>query len=240
MKKHLLLLLTLLTVAGAAKAQEATTDSAASPKERTRHFALGVLGGMDRNYHTVDMAYMTEFKYDKYSPGYTFGIQATYAPLKWFSLRTDVVMVQKNYHMDHVLPQQRINTNTTTENNYLNVPVTLRLSLGRAFRVHVFGGGYVGYWLSSRRYGVSYSMSHEEDADKFDEVRPFNEVRDNRFDAGLVYGAGISGIIIKKIEVGAEVRWFYGLTDIQNNYMRHQSPRYNTTFVIQGGVSYWL
>jgi hypothetical protein len=86
---------------------------------------------------------------------------------------------------------------------------------------------------------VTYSFSNDREY-TFDEDVEFNDKRDNRIDKGFTWGAGISGWIKGRIEVGAEVRWYYGIEDIQKPYMRNLNPRYNTTFAIQGGVSYWL
>jgi len=44
----------------------------------------------------------------------------------------------------------------------------------------------------------------------------------------------------KKIDVSVDMHWYYGLTDVQKNYMTNLNPRYNTTRAIQVGISYWL
>ena len=227
---------------------QAQTDSvpAATPARAT-HWTLGLLGGIDRNYHQVDMSYMKDIIYDKFTTGATLGLRATYNPWKWIGLRADVVLIEKNYHMDHVTKreyQQDIITQTTTENLYLNVPLMLDLSFGRRVRVHLSGGGYVGYWLSSHRSGTSYSMTYmmygDEESNTFDEDVPFNETRDNRLDAGFAYGGGLSVNIWKGLDVSAEVRYYYGVLDIQNDYMRNLNPRYNTTLAFQGSITWSL
>ena len=83
-------------------------------------------------------------------------------------------------------------------------------------------------------YGL---VSYDEVVD-FDS--PESHVRDNRTDIGFVWGGGLSGIVAKRIEIGIEARWYYGIYDIQQQYMAQLNPRYNTTFVVQGGVSYWF
>ena len=47
-------------------------------------------------------------------------------------------------------------------------------------------------------------------------------------------------MILGKIEVGAEIRWYYSITDIQKPYMTNLNPRYNTAVAFQAGLSYWL
>ena len=229
-----------------------TGDSATTPTPapHTTHWTLGVLGGYVRNYHQIDMSYMSDMKYDRFSLGSTFGIRATYNPWRWIGIRADVVLIEKNYHMDHVSHleyRDDIITQTTTNNLYLNVPLLLDFSFGRRVRVHLSGGGYVGYWLSSHRKGMSYSMTYmlypqerSVSYNEFDEDVPFNEKRDNRLDAGFAWGGGLSVRIWNELRVTAEARWYYGVLDIQNDYMRNLNPRYNTTFTLQGGVSWSL
>ena len=218
----------------------AAQEDVESP-QRTYHWSFGINAGIDRNYHSVDMSYMSDMKFDKYAAGSAFGISIGYAPLKWLSVNTGVVFIQKNYHMDHVFDYSTMHVSlpTTTTNEYLDIPLELKFSFGQKVKVHVFGGGYYGYWLKSHREGVTYSFSNEKD-NEFDEDVEFNEKRDNRVEYGFTYGGGISGRIRDRIEIGGEVRWYYAVTDIQKPYMRFLNPRYNTTFAVTVGVSYWL
>ena len=228
---------------------QAQTDSVpAAPSARATHWTLGFVGGVDRNYHQVDMSYMKDIIYDKFTTGSTLGLRASYNPWKWLGLRADVVLIEKNYHMDHVTrlsSTDQIITQTTTENLYFNAPLMLDLSFGRRVRVHLNGGGYVGYWLFSHRSGKSYSLTYysldgNESANEFDEDVPFNETRDNRLDAGFTWGGGLSVNIWKGLNVNAEVRYYYGVLDIQNDYMRNLNPRYNTTIAYQGSITWSL
>ncbi len=208
---------------------------------RPRHFSIGITAGIDRNYHSVDMVYMSDMKFDKFRTGSVYGFRIGYAPLKWLSINTGAVLIQKNYHMDHVFEYYnlRYSLNTTMTNDYVNVPLELKLSVGRVVQIHAFGGVFGGYWLRGHRKGNTYSFSNERYFD-VDEDWEFNDKRDNRIEKGFTWGAGLSGKIIDRIEVGAEIRWYYSITDIQKPYMQNLNPRYNTAFAIQGGLSYWL
>jgi len=231
-----LLLVWLAAVPVVLSAQE---DVQAEP--RTRHFSFGITAGMDRNYHSVDMVYMSDMKFDKFRTGTVFGLRLGYAPLKWLSINTGAVLIQKNYHMDHVFEYYylRYSLNTTSTNDYINVPLELKLSVGKTVRLHAFGGVFGGYWLKGHRKGVTYSFSNERNY-SFDEDYVFNDKRDNRIEKGFTWGAGLSGMILGKIEVGAEIRWYYSITDIQKPYMTNLNPRYNTAVAFQAGLSYWL
>ena len=242
MNKQTLLLLTLLFVAPILCAQQ--TDTLISlPPASSYHslWSVGLTAGLGRNYHVVDMSYMTDYRYSKYAPGSSFGLQLGFSPLRWLTLRVDGVMLQKNYQRSHVIGGTTISLPDTTRNTYINLPVLLMFNVGKVVRLHAYGGGYWGRWLASRRTGTTYGMnglvSYDEQLD-FDS--PESQLRDNRSDVGFVWGGGISGIIKQKIEVGVEARWYYGLYDIQKDYMSHPNPRYNTTFVLQGGISYLL
>lgn len=222
-----------------------TVSAQVTPKEevvltgRPTHFSVGVLGGFDRNYHIVDMAYMADYKYSKYAPGMSYGLSLGFSPWKWLTLRVDGMMVDKNYYRDHVVNQNNTSYPDTTLNRYLNVPMVVMLNVGNTVRLHAFGGGYVGYWLSSHRIGRSMGVmgNPSYDAD-VDFSSPESQMRDNRNDLGLTWGGGLSFVVKRHFEIGAEVRWYYGMQDIQKPYMTNLNPRYNTTFVIQGGVNY--
>ena len=184
-------------------------------------------------------------KYDKYVDGGTYGLHVQYNPWHWIGFRAEAVFIQKSYHMDHVtyLYSNRFATQTTTINNYINIPLMLDLSLGGMVRVHLFGGGYWGYWLTSHRSGVTYPLRG--DVNEFDEYvdldqpLPYSDdglTRFNRQEWGLVYGGSLTLTLLNRWMINVEARSHYSLTDIQNPYMRNHFPRYNTTFVIQGGV----
>lgn len=241
----------LCAAVGTGWAHESATGEMDSTKRavqssRFRHWSLGVSAGMDRNYHTVDMSYMSDMEFTKYEEGYSLGAQFSYRPLRLLSVRLDAVLLNKNYRMDHVkqLQSVRYYTYTLTENSYVHVPLTVALNVGRVVRVSVFGGVYGGYWLTSHRSGESLSLSSrvygDETVNAFDEDVVFDEQRDNRRDAGFVWGAGVCAALLDRIELGAEVRWYYSTQDIQMEYQRGLNPRYNTTMVLQAGVSFCL
>ena len=89
---------------------------------------------------------------------------------------------------------------------------------------------------------------HVYGSDTFDEDVPFNDTRDQRLDAGLTFGAGVGtnvlgllgGEALQRLTLEFEIRWYYGMLDIQKDYMRNLNPRYNTTLAFQGGISYTL
>ncbi len=208
------------------------------PRKAPSSLSVGLFGGSSMNRYDIDVAYAVDMQYSEKS-GYTMGLSAAYHPTGWFSLQADFVVVQKNWRLDRTNRYVSF-VYTEATNNYLSLPVTVNISLGRTFRVNGFFGGYVGYWLSGHRSGMSYGIIESGDNTRFDDDYEFSDVRDNRFDAGLTYGVGLRCTIVKKIELSGELRWYYGLTDLQKNYMTNLNPRYYTTRALQFGVGYWL
>ena len=84
-----------------AQENSAPVEPAAETSPRTPHFSIGVLGGLDRNYHIVDMSYMTDYSFSPYAPGTSYGVQLGYSPWKWLTFRVDGVMLNKNYYREH-------------------------------------------------------------------------------------------------------------------------------------------
>ena len=238
---RLFFLLLLVILPSTLLSQEIAADTSIEvvQKSRPRHFSVGVLGGLDRNYHITDMSYMNDYSYSKYAPGYSFGIQFGYTPVQWLTIRMDGVLTEKNSYRSHVITSYNTSFPDTTISGYFNLPLLLQLNVGRLVQLHAVGGGYVGYLLSRSRMGLTQGMNNiYYYSEPVDLDSPESVIRDNRFDAGIVYGAGLSAVIAKMFEIGVEVRWYYGLTDTQKDYMAHLNPHYNTTFVMQGGLSY--
>lgn len=238
MRKTLVLLL--LAVVGMA-----SLNAQVLPKEEVvrvhphKYFSVGLLGGIDRNYHVADLSYMNTYGYSKYTEGKSYGLQFGFSPWRWMTIRVDGVMIEKNVNRTHLVSRTGTSYPDTSLNQYVNVPLLLQFNIGKVVRLHAFGGGYWGYWLSSTHSGRTMGLSGDYE---YNERVDFNSseslVRDNRTELGLTYGAGLSTILFNTVEVGVELRWYYSVTDVQKPYMANLNPHYNTTFVGQLGLSY--
>ncbi len=223
-------------------AQPVTYRSQFFPVSPLSDWSVGVWGGMTQNEHVINTAYATDMKYTP-ANGDAYGVDVRYNLKGWLSFSAEPSLVQKNYRMDR--DGRGISfLYTDYVNNYLSIPLSVQISIGSAVRLYGIGGAYVGYWLSGHRSGqslsVTYLLNGDEESTFFDQPYEFSSERDNRFDAGLLYGAGLRATISKKYELFVEYRTCYGLTDVQKAYMEQLNPRYNTTTILLFGASYCL
>ena len=226
-----------------AQKTDVAADTVVPSKPILQGWTFGLTGGWDENTPVITMpTYADKLQYLKNS-GSTFGITAKYAFTNWLYGRADVLWVQKNYKMNRIAEgTSSAILNGEYTNNYLSVPVMAMVSFGYDFRVFAYFGGYAGYWNSGRRKGNSFSMNYLLYGDlastEYDEGWGFDNTRDNRFDGGLVFGGGAAYTFLQHYEVSAEARYYYGLTDIQKDYMANRIPHYNSTLAVQFGAAY--
>jgi hypothetical protein len=71
--------------------------------------------------------------------------------------------------------------------------------------------------------------------ESYDEKVPWDNRRDNRFEAGLLAGIGVQ-YAFPVCTLYVEGRFNYSLTDLQKNYMLQKVPRINDTITIQAGL----
>lgn len=237
-----IILAAVLCSATSAFCQNEGLGSRLFPAQAVSQWNAGLSGGISTNTIDIDVAYASDLRYAS-SNGFNVGATVAYHPTGWLSFNSGVLMVQKNWSLSrHNAQVTSVKTNAT--NNYIALPLSMEISMGRTFKVCGFFGGYVGYWLSGHREGkslsVSYLVSGASDDMNYDEDYQFNTLRDNRLDAGLTYGVALRCDVARLLQISAELRWYYGLTDLQKNYMENLLPRYNTTRTISLGVAYWL
>ena len=217
-------------------------DAVAESEPLLSGWTFGLSGGWDENTPVITMpTYADKLQYLKNS-GSTFGITAKYAFTKWLYGRADVMWVQKNYKMNRIAEgTSSAILNGEYTNNYLSVPVMAMVSFGYDFRIFAYFGVYMGYWNSGHRKGNSFSMNYllygDLSSTEYDEGWGFDNTRDNRFDGGLVFGGGVAYTFLQHYEVSAEARYYYGLTDVQKDYMANRIPHYNSTLAVQFGAA---
>jgi hypothetical protein len=176
--------------------------------------------------------------------GASVGIPLLYQFESGFALGTGVLYVTKNYNFGRTGEKNSFDSDVLRgvwTNGFVEAPLFVRYSLGtRQVRGFVDAGGFVGWWTSSHRKGMAMGMSlntYNETVSfyPYDEDVSFDHQRDNRLQAGLLMGGGIA-IRVGPCDLFADVRWTYGLTDLQKNYQQNLVARYNNTVFLQTGV----
>lgn len=247
MKQITIFLATLLLVVGSLSAQVATAspqpanDSVSHLNPTFPQWSIGAAVGLDLNVPVAGVAYMNEVSYVPQF-GFGFALSVAYRPCKWFAVRSGLNLMDKNYFYMHkvTLDENDGTLGTLTSCKYLDLPVMADFSIGKKVRWHFLLGGYVGYWLSGHRMGTSFPLLNVDFSGFVDEPYPFNSVRDNRFDAGLIYGPALSITCSRRVDINIELLFLHGLTDVQKNYMMQLNPHYNTTALLQTGVTFKL
>jgi hypothetical protein len=212
-------------------------NASASGKEP--RWSVGLEGGYAYNmlYSSVGYRAFTEYQ-DGH--GFTIGIPARYQFFDWFAVQAAFQYVQKN----HALVRTELNAAIHSEwtNSYLELPLMANFSFGgKKLRGFLNTGGYIGFWADSHIKGSARALSENPFTgvgsyyESYDEKVPWDERRDNRFEAGLLAGIGVQYALAFCTFYG-EARFNYGLTDMQKDYMRQQVPRVNDTITIQAGV----
>lgn len=203
--------------------------------QMSAQWKIGAMAGYTRNELSTSSGYFYDRNYKSYG-GFTVGVPVRYEFKDWFALQADLSYMQKNYHITRSDMYSEIYSKTF--NGFVELPVYAKFSFGgRKLRGFLNLGAYSGVWVSRREKGGNYSVS-EKKVIEYDESVPFDSRRDNRFDGGLLIGIGLQYGITDRIEVFAEGRYYYGLTDLQRNYMDGQMPQYNNTLVFQVGCMF--
>jgi hypothetical protein len=205
--------------------------------------------GIGMGYTTNSVSTNESYFYDRHYEtrgGIALSIPVQYNFKEWFALETEVTYVQKNHRVQRSGYYSPLYENNT--NHYLSIPVYSHFSFGgEKLRGFLNAGFYAGYWLASHRKGKTFSVyglgdsfgsdiSELDELYEYDENLSFDSRRDNRFDAGALAGIGMEYSISKRLQVTAECRYYYSLTDMQKKYMRQHIPHYNNTFAFQIGL----
>ncbi len=179
---------------------------------------------------------------EAYSPlgGFEAGVQGSYTFNSWFAVRANLSFMQRSHRMDRNL-NYLDSVYTNHRNSYLMLPVVADFSFGgERLRGHLLAGGYAGYWLGEHRKGTTFWMTdYNVYFEPFDEKRDFTD-EDSRFNAGVVFGAGLSYGIGEKWALGLDALYYYDLTSHHKGYAHLADPRYLNTFSLTLSVNYNL
>jgi hypothetical protein len=95
-----------------------------------------------------------------------------------------------------------------TNLDYINIPLYLRFNMGRSSKFYVQAGGYYGYLVHANFTGL-----------RLGEMLKKEPIRDglNLHDFGIVAGGGIETPIRQGLGVVLDIKYQYGLKDINKN-----------------------
>lgn len=166
------------------------------------------------------------------------GLRASYEFTDVLSLRMDLSYMQRTHYMKRNLNYLN-NVFTIYTNSYLMLPIMAECTLGEdQFQVHMYFGGYGGYWMRAHVEGVTYWMTDDHIYfEDFDEKREFN-VEDQRWAIGLVGGIGVSFDFTEHMGVGLEALYYYDLSTYHKGYTQLTDPRYLSTLSINLSLYY--
>lgn len=189
-------------------------------------WTVGVNVGPSLNWQTRESGYAYDMVYNS-GWGATAGVSLIYEALEWLFVRADVQFMQKNYSMKRMMPalaSMKIHTDYT--NNYLQVPLMADWTFGANVRSHIYTGAYVGGWLGGQtKRVIAYDATTQQGAYTFNS-------EDNRVEAGLAGGVGVTYDVLPMLRVGGEVMFYYSLTSTLKKQPHMNYPRYNNTLTI--------
>jgi hypothetical protein len=123
-------------------------------------------------------------------------------------------------------------SHTTISLTYITVPLLMRVRSKGRVGVFINAGGFVGFLLNDETTNASAGI--------IPELKINNTDADNKLDGGFCGGAGLEIPIKEKLMASFEIRYNYGVYDI-NNTPRTRGGTVQTTAVnFLAGISYRL
>lgn len=198
---------------------------------------LGVKAGL--NINSIDRSNLGRIDEIYYSmPGFDVGVFGRYQFNEWLGLRADLSFMSRNHGMDRNVFYLK-NVYTAFLNTYMMLPVMADFSINlEKFHIHFMGGGFMGYWLTARRYGqTSINMSGIDH--NFNEKIEFNKYH-NRFSAGIVAGAGVEYDLSEKWAIGLDYIFYHDFVSYMKVNKIAADTRFYDTYSLTFGLIYKL
>ena len=167
--------------------------------------------------------------------GLNLELRAGYQFNEWFGIRSGVGLLSKNYATKLTVDINGASQqyNTYHQNQYLQLPLMADFSIGgEAVRIHFMAGGYAAYWLSQYRDGYIYKATEPHHNTGY--TYQFIDGYDNRFDAGLACGLGLSMNVSPNWQLLFEGNYYHGLISTAKS----PSKMFNRTWNFGMGVTY--
>ena len=210
------------------------------PGKTSHHWYIGLSGGYANNtlYASTGGRALTEYDVGH---GLEVAIPVRYQVVPWFAVQTGIQYIQKNYVWRRTGEFNKVESRVT--NSFIEFPLLANFSVGmEKLRLFANAGGYAGIWIDSWRKGtqIENTTNPFDSGTKYyyydyDERLEFDDRRDARFEAGLLAGLGLQ-YAFKPCILFVEGRYYYGLTDLQQDYGYNMIPRMNDTVTVTLGV----
>lgn len=202
-------------------------------------FSVGVSAGFTLNQPDKDpgMAWSQNLP----AGGFAIGIPVQYDLGKHLALRAEPGVFQKNVSMERT--HDYSGTWEKRYNNYLQLPIMVQYRTGtRKLSGFLQAGFYAGYWISSRQEGAIpdiYDLIDQPNPDgtsisyfrikQYNKKYSFNDVKDQRFDAGVLTGIGLNYHYNSKFTFYLELRYIQSFNSYEKEYMAPQQPPVHQT-----------
>lgn len=200
--------------------------------DEAKGWYLGMLVGGSSNHIDVQSARWSGYWYT--GRGVNLEARVGYQFNQVFGIRSGLSLLSKNYYTNLLVSyndyKDYYSTNHT--NLYLQLPLMADLSIGgEDVRLNFMFGGYCAYWASQWRQGYVYVA---------DDPRPYTgnaysfvDGSDNRFEAGLAGGIGLSMRVSSHWMLRFEADYYHGLISTAKDF-----DTYNRTWTFGMGVTY--
>lgn len=208
---------------------------ALSPSVMRAQWRVGISGGGDYNWYTINTNYQTDYRYDG-AWGWNAAVFGQYNFFDWLGLRFELEASERNYRFRRTGIYS--GTNYVTHNTYMHLPVMTQFSFGgKKVRGFVNTGVYAGYWLAGRYKGRYYETMSDR-LMTVEEPYIFQNEKDQRWDFGLAGGIGIEYRFLEHWMMHVEGRCYYSFISQTKPYMQIKDNRYNTTICMHLGFAY--
>lgn len=211
--------------------------------------SIGIKTGYTNNHLNTNISNRV-FTLNKNGSGLGFGFLGNYEINNRIGIEGSIEFLQKKYSLVRTDKYQGVYE--TSMNSYLQLPLIIQLKIynKKKLAINLNGGFYGAYWTFAKIKGAIpniFNSAYSVDAGGqsiqnltlalYSERKPFNKLRDNRFEYGWLTGIGVNYNLSKENRVFIKYEYYQSLTDQQKNYMLFQIPKYNQTNFISAG---WL
>lgn len=202
-------------------------------------FRVGFSSGVDTNIPSRYSGYEYDVNWEK-ETGFNGGLTGEFDLTHYLAVKLDAVLVEKRFTRERTSAYTQ-KYYTAFNDLYLTLPVCADFSFGgEQLRGHAYAGLYTGFWLSRNKRGLTFSAGDPATYkfSSFDVKEEFNKKRDNRLNAGLTAGFGVSCKVDSSFAVFGESDIFYDLTSYLRTPEIKKEYRYNTTVRFNIGLMY--